>query len=100
MRSFDAWRRRYNEFPQSEEWKSCRRKVLERNRGQCVLCGADRSTATLHWHHLIYSDDWADPQTCVILCEACRSWVHAHRVPQWHDPPPCCRLAASANIAQ
>lgn len=65
----------YSEKLKDPRWQKLRLKVFERDGFKCCCC--DARDATLHVHHLIYSqgEPWdAPPDTLETLCESCHEF--------------------------
>jgi len=54
-------------------WKKTRRRVLERDRGRCAICGAGQD---LHIHHLDHDTSNDEMANLITLCEICHARVH------------------------
>ncbi len=73
--SHDAWLEEHSAYLQTEQWRSLRAKVIDRDKGQCQGC-LDRPGT--HVHHMTY-DRWQRELLIdlVLLCSACHERYHA-----------------------
>jgi hypothetical protein len=55
-------------------WKKTRRRVLERDRERCAICGTGQD---LHIHHIDRDPSNDDLANLMTLCEICHARVHA-----------------------
>lgn len=64
----------YDDYLRSPEWRTLRQRVIDRDGGECVICG---SRNNLRVHHISYEkgmDEEGD--NLVTLCEDCHKKVH------------------------
>ena len=67
-------RQDYQNYIHSNEWKDLRKLILERDRYECVECGAK---SDLHVHHLHYKNFKKEKlDDLVTLCQRCHMRVH------------------------
>lgn len=67
-------------FYASQEWKSARAIVWERDEGQCRRCG--KGDGKRHVHHIIsfaVREHRTSADNLVVLCVGCHRWVHSRR---------------------
>lgn len=70
----------YSAYLRSDSWRDLRRKVAERSRGLCELCGSSGH----HVHHIRYPKNLADDRLANLLmvCETCHKKLHGIADPQ------------------
>lgn len=63
----------YDDYMQSEEWQILRQIVIDRQGGQCDICGRDITQI----HHKSYPKRWEDdsPDNLVGLCGRCHAEI-------------------------
>ncbi len=77
QRLLEDWRRRYNQYLDTAEWKRKRQLVLLREQSVCEGC---RVAGAKEVHHLTYDDVGEEFLfQLVALCEGCHT--------RWHGPP-------------
>lgn len=66
--------RNYDEYLQSESWKSKRKVILNRDNHTCQSCLSERATQV---HHLTYDRKYNElPNDLVSLCSDCHREIH------------------------
>lgn len=55
------------------EWKSIRKRIIRRDGGVCVLCGAKEK---LHVHHIDRNKDNIQLDNLITLCKSCHNPIH------------------------
>lgn len=64
----------YDDYLRSDEWRKLRQQVIDRDGGECVICG---NRDNLHVHHLNYKEGIdEDGANLVTLCQECHHKVH------------------------
>jgi hypothetical protein len=71
-RKVDAMAKEYS----SDFTKQFKDKIIKRDGGKCVLCGA---TEDLTCHHILYQKKLTRSDECVTLCRACNTRVNTDR---------------------
>lgn len=68
----------YQEYLQTDKWKTIRAQRLAMDNGECVLCGSPAK----HVHHRRYTKEWGTEtvRDLVSLCNDCHNWHHHNRV--------------------
>lgn len=70
-----TWWSRYNEYLSSQEWALLRAMVIERDAGDCQLCGAPG----VHVHHFTYVRVTREAlEDLVLLCVPCHEAMHGN----------------------
>ena len=74
-REQDEWFAWYSEYLDSPEWRSRRKRVLERARGQCEGCGLRPATQVHHLHYRRAGREMLFD--LVAVCEECHGDIHS-----------------------
>jgi hypothetical protein len=70
----------YKEYLQSDDWKYLRNLVIEKQEGQCAMCGRDITEV----HHIKYPKKWCEDSldNLVGLCGKCHMEEHSINIPE------------------
>jgi len=78
----DPYRKRYDDYLQSEHWRTLRRKVIARDHFQCQNCFCRVTEGSAHVHHVSYDGlrnvGHSFAFECVTLCRTCHVDYHPH----------------------
>lgn len=66
------WRRSYNAYLKSPQWKAKRERMIGSQSGSCEMCGQTKLARQLQLHHRTYDHIGCEPDGDLqILCEKC-----------------------------
>ena len=73
----DTWEDKYARYLHSPEWRSLRKRVMERSKGVCEEC---KRAPAAQVHHLTYRHVMKESLAQLkAVCESCHRKLHSHR---------------------
>ena len=82
----DLMKRKYEEYLQSEYWRSVRDLKLANSSGRCEYCGSSERLHVHHEHYRYKGREYEHLDCLSIVCEACHQGIHGLvSDKEWHN---------------